>query len=603
VTARGGGVCPSEVVAWVAHAATDTHLTMRAESCWARGVRVVLAPDGGEPLAVEVGVGAGDAFRRVGELRLSPILDVDDYAQVDPRRRDAFEQLTAWVGSHAGEVSFGEEIVDVTPGRGPWWLIAALILVTACRVGRRARISDRLHALALFVGALTLRLALGMWGPLHVNGKGPLWIAAAATGGAQVASYGPGYPELFGPIARIASAPDVALFAANGVVSALVAPLAFGLARALGVSAPRAAFVAALLAVDPIAVRGATSEGYFAVIVALTLGASIAAVCAASAWGRGETARGVGWAVAAALLCAQAVRAHPVAWGPVALAPLVAIAADGSSRAPHRLVVVGAIYAIVATVVLAVDAHVALAVLTHVRAGDLHAPAYSASRIVWLIPLVVLAAVAKAKRPWLLLPAIASLSALLVTRPTYVQSAFWQASFDRLYVVVPLVAVVALASEALGRRARVAAVALLFAYTAACAPAALHTRTTEQLEYRWLRGELAAVPRGCRVVHVARVDKRELYLPTYAARNLVETDFVDVDAASTDDMSGDCAYYVHTSLCSSREGRSVCDAVERRFSFGAADRATFPPLPSSRELPYDASAVDVWIARVERVKP
>ncbi len=513
-----------------------------------------------------------------------------------------FEHLSAWVGSHAGEVSFGETIADVPPSRGAWWLLAALMVAVVTRRGRRADTKDRLYALALFSGALALRLVLGVWGPLHVNGKGPLWIAAAATGGGQVSFYGPGYPELFGPIARMSSSPDVALFAANGIVSALVAPLAFALARVLGVCVPRAAFAAALLLLDPVAIRGATTEGYFALIVALTVGASIAAVSATKAWGRGETVRGVGWAAAAAFLCVQAVRVHPVAWGPAALAPLVAVAVDSTTSAPRRLAFTAAVYAIVASAVLVADGRVVFAVLAHVRAADLHTPTYATKPLLWAMPLVALSVFARRKRPWLAVPAIASIAALLATRATYVQSAFWQASFDRTYIAVPIVAVVAIGAEALGRRARVAAVALLVAYVAACAPAALHARTTEQLEYRWLRGELAAIPRGCRVVHIARVDKRELYLPTYAARNLTEADFVNVDASGSEDVSG-CEYYVHTSLCTSREGAPVCNAFESRLSFGAADRATFPPLPSSRELPYDASEVDVWIARVERVKP
>ena len=319
-------------------------------------------------------------------------------------------------------------------------------------------------------------------------------------------------------------------------------------------------------------------------IAALALGASFAAASATKAWARGETARGVGWALVSALACAQAVRVHPAAWVPAALAPLVALAANG--RSSRRVAVTAAVYAIVATTVLAADGRALFAVLAHLDAGELHAPSFHAARLVWLLPLVALAVWTKPKNPWLLVPAAASVAALLVTRDTYLQSAMWQASFDRLYVAVPVVVAVAVASDALGARARMVAAAVSCGAVAGFTPIAFGARTTEQLEYRWLRGELAAVPRECRILHVERVDKRELYLP--------------IDGAAG---KGPCAYYVHSSLCASREGAPVCDATERRFVFGAADRATFPAVPSSRELPYDGAEVAVWIARVDAVEP
>jgi hypothetical protein len=578
--------CSPDVTAWVARAALDTHVAMRAASCWTDGARIELAPDGAEPLSVEIAEGPGDAFRRVAGLRFAPILEVDDFARIDPRRLEAFDLLVAWVTAHEHDVRLGAIVEATPPSRAPWSLIAAFALVVACGFGRRRSARDGLYALVLFAGALALRLLFGLWGPLHVNGKGPLWIAAAISDPSQVSFYGPGYAELFGPIARGAS--DVVLFAANGVVSALIAPLAFALARVLGVRAPRAAFAAALLALDPVAIRGATSEGYFAIIAALALGASIASVSATRAWARGETARGVGWAVACALLCTQAVRIHPAAWVPAALAPLAAIGIDEAIPVGRRISFVAAVAAIAASVVLVVDGRVVGAVLAHVAAGDLHRPAYSVARIVWVVPPLAIVAMTKPKRAWLVVPAVASVAALLVTRDTYVQSAFWQASFDRLYLAAPVVAVVGLVPDSFARGGgRALAAGALIAELAAYAPAALHAQTTEQLEYRWLRGELAAIPRGCRVDHVARVEKRELFLPTYSSRL----------------SSGVCAYYVHSSLCTSWEGAPVCEAAERGLVLGAADRATFAALPSSRELPYDAPEVEVWIARVDGVKP
>jgi len=579
----GDSPCPADVAAWVARASVDTHLAMRAVSCWSGGARIELAPWGPEPFEVEIAEGGGDAFRRVGPFRIAPILEIDDYANVDVQQRHAFDGFVAWIADHPADVRLAHMAEPAAPSIAPWSLVAALVLALASARRRARSGSDSVYALVLFAGALALRLALGLWGPLHVNGKGPLWIAAALSDPSQVAFYGPGYAEIFAPVVRGAS--DVVLFAANGFIAALAAPLAFALARVFRLSVPRAAIAAAIFAIDPVAVRGGTTEGYFAIIAALALGASVAAASATSAWSRGETARGVGWAIASALLCAQAMRIHPAAWIPAALAPLAAVAVDTPISVGRRVSFVAAVGAVAACVVLAIDGRVVVAVLAHVAAGDLHRPSYSVARLAWLVPPVAFVAVKRPRRGWLVIPAAAGVAALLVTRDTYVQSAFWQASFERLYLAVPVVSVVGLVPDALARRS--VAILTLAAEVAAGAPLALHARTTEQLEYRWLRGELAAIPRGCRVDHVARVDKRELFLPTYGPRV----------------APGACTYYVHSSLCSSREGAPACGAAEQRLVFGATDRATFPARPSSRELPYDASEVEVWIAHVDGVKP
>jgi hypothetical protein len=44
----------------------------------------------------------------------------------------------------------------------------------------------------VFIVALGLRCALGVWGPQHINGQGPSWIMAAADA-ARPARYGPGW--------------------------------------------------------------------------------------------------------------------------------------------------------------------------------------------------------------------------------------------------------------------------------------------------------------------------------------------------------------------------------------------------------------------------
>src|SRR5205807_6745046 len=79
-------------------------------------------------------------------------------------------------------------------------------------------------------------------------------------------------------------APDRALYATNALLSALVAPLAYVLARFAGIDARRARLPAVLLAAEPVSIRIAASESYFPGIVALCLAGAVCLLAAADAW-------------------------------------------------------------------------------------------------------------------------------------------------------------------------------------------------------------------------------------------------------------------------------------------------------------------------------
>src|SRR5262245_57957955 len=61
---------------------------------------------------------------------------------------------------------------------------------SARRGGRFMRETERWFLVVVTIGAAALRLMLGIWGPLHVNGQGPLWIRGALDPSA-LAGYGP----------------------------------------------------------------------------------------------------------------------------------------------------------------------------------------------------------------------------------------------------------------------------------------------------------------------------------------------------------------------------------------------------------------------------
>jgi hypothetical protein len=62
-----------------------------------------------------------------------------------------------------------------------------------------------------------------------------------------------------------------------------------------------------------------------------------------------------------------------------------------------------------------------------------------------------------------------------------------------------------------------------------------------------------------------------------------------------------CLYYVHSSLCSTADGRPECDAIERRLTLVPIARASFTAAREFETFSHDADTVETMIARVERV--
>src|SRR5262249_38558783 len=138
-----------------------------------------------------------------------------------------------------------------------WTMPASVALLLLALRGRRSQPRTRLLPVFVVTAiALVLRLALGTWGPLHVNGHGPRFGAGAARELPDIAAYGPGYGEIFAPIAALVpSSPDWAIFACNALLSALLPALALAIGGMTGVPASAALLAAVLLAIDPIAIR------------------------------------------------------------------------------------------------------------------------------------------------------------------------------------------------------------------------------------------------------------------------------------------------------------------------------------------------------------
>jgi hypothetical protein len=493
------------------------------------------------------------------------------------------------------------------PDVGAVWIVPASAgLLLAALWGRRSRpVTCLWPALAVAAVALTLRLALGPWGPLHVNGHGPRLVAGAVRDPADIAAYGPGYREIFAPIAALApSSPDWAIFACNALFSALVAPLAFAIGRMTGLAASAALVAALLLAIDPIAIRMGATEAYFAAIAFLCTAGSAALLVALREMEAGGRWRAAALLVAAGLLLSEAARIHPCAWVLMATVPFVLLAGDAGSWR-RRLLMALVAAAVSGGVLLFTSATALLDVLGNIRSGTVFRPPLpSPWPLVWIaLPAAVYAVLAP--RRWLALPAGISVAAMLLTRHAFNASWIWEHSYFRLYLTLPVISALACVPPSwLCRRwlAVPVATALVLAWISFGGPV-IAGRTTDQLEYRWVREQLLRLPPECRVVHLASAGRRILMLPTYVgpARTAVAMDLRHPRTIEAALSPAPCLYYVHSSLCSTAEGRPECEAIERRLTLVPIARASFAAARGPETFAYDSDTVETMIARVEHV--
>ena len=122
----------------------------------------------------------------------------------------------------------------------PWpFLLALAFLAAGLWTPKRVALPSLKHIatpFALFLGALLLRLGFGIWAPLHVNSQGPMWVEGAALLEFP-RMYGPGYAQFLHPVTLLwPQRPDLALFAGNVLVSALLPLLVLGVGKSLGLN-------------------------------------------------------------------------------------------------------------------------------------------------------------------------------------------------------------------------------------------------------------------------------------------------------------------------------------------------------------------------------
>lgn len=486
---------------------------------------------------------------------------------------------------------------------GPWLLGAALLcLVGALRRAPRPAAAEVGWPAGMVLAGALARYLWGLWGPLHVNGQGPLWIRGTldleALGG-----YGPGYFELFNWMVRSAGGmPDRTVFAANVLLSALSPALLYAVARLIGVARGGALAAALVLAAAPVNVYTAASETYQSALIALVLAVQVALALVGRAQARGDTLGRNLAVLAAGLLAAAAARIHPMAYLPLALSPLLVLLAARPDSWKSRLALTAASVAVIGAIALLTSGDV---ILTALRASPMteHVLGGMSRRdYQLLLALLAIAALLHRWLTWLPLFGIGSLALLLATEGSFNQHPLWRLWYQHLYVPGILLGAAPLLPRRLSPGWALPAGGAVAAALLASAWPYLGIPTTEQLEYRFLRDILRDMPPGCTLAAVSRSGRRVWEIPSYLIAGGGPGGSAQRSVRDASDLAavapGDCLVYVRSSLCSSDEGRALCDAVETGGQLERVAGHVFPAAPSYTDLPYDRSAVDVAVFRV-----
>jgi len=495
---------------------------------------------------------------------------------------------------------------------GPWLLLLAFAgaVVGLHRSGRPSR-TDLTMGGALVIMAAGLRITMGLWGPLHVNGQGPLWIRGALLP-SELDAYGPGYAELFAWVGRLGANADLAVFAGNCAFACAAPVLLFALARAAGL-APGVAFgVGALMAFDPVSVRIGATETYLVPIIALCLASQWLLLLAARALERNDRVAAGLLATAGALVATVAVRVHPAAYLPVALCPLIVLGAPTGRSWTERLGWSVAAAAIVGATVVATSGDVVVHALTLGRSMiQVSTNTITPKMLVLAAVLGVAAWLMRGSRaqsgPAVL--GVGSLLAMLATYHVYDQHPLWRASYERLYFGGIALGIAA----SLPRRAltpiRAAVGASLAALGLLVASwTGLQARTTDELEYDFLRRHLPSAPPGCVLASVSRVGNRIAELPDYLSAAYWQGGRPGLPLRAPEDLSSarashECIWYVRSSLCTTAAAREKCERIEALAPGELVARARLAARPSYLGFDYDRPEVRVEIRHIRGSRP
>lgn len=620
------GACPAEVDAAVGALGDATTGPVRPLACPGPGLVVLeVAPQGADPLRLEVRSGS-EGFVVAGALAISPVFD-GDWSTVDPAWRAAVDALAEALTREGGTLNrallgvetpvppgFLPEVAEAPagppPAELPWIALLGLGALVAGLAWTRPRLGRELRAMAPpVVAAVIVRLLLGAWAPLHPNGQGAMWLLSAWGKPELVSAYGPGFPELFTWIARAAAVPDTAVFVANGALGVTAVVAAFALLRALGFGPIPARVAAWILACEPFLVRFGPSESYYPAIVAGVLGAA-ACFAAATAPGddagprvREELPGRIAFLVAGCLFLAQVARVQPLAWPLVAVAPVAGLAHPGSIR--RSFVVSLGAGLVAAATVLGISWDAMMAVWERLSSlgaeGPIAEQTLQPPGLGFVVAAGLWVVAGRALGPRALRVVLATIPMIAMyaaTRGVFLESEEWAGIHRAAYLALPATLIVGSVARARWWGPLLGAV-LLVAGTDA-----LNHRTTEQLEYRWVREHLLELGEGARIAYVGRAGRRVMTLPEHLVPGWEcgTTSGMRVDAHTRLDHGldpGETRYYVRTSMCASEEARPICEAAERTADLVPIARTELPAVSTMRSLPYLDDPIEIVLFRVE----
>jgi hypothetical protein len=604
-----GGACADAIAGWASRCARTERIEISPSHC--PPGRLVVRVGGEAPTSVEIGPAGPGSFRRAGALGLSPIGEFADWSKEPEARQRGLDALEACVTKDPPALVASIE----RPGAAtsiPWLLLGAL---TAVALACAARLRERRLAWGTALGLVAAACAVWLFRWLllpgaffHQNGHGASWIAYALNDHRSFSSYGPGYAELFGWVARAGGdQPERAVFLAQSVIAALSIPCAFVVARGCGAGRPLAAALALVVALDPLSARLAQSESYFATFAGL---AFFAAAVLAQAGRRVRSLPFLAAVVAAGLITAQAARVHPLGW--VALALLPAVVACGLGRLRTRLIAAGVAGGGIATIVAITSGGAMLDVLRGSLGQQwlpLASPRISAA--LWVIGATLLAALVTRSRRGTLLGGLGALAviALLATNLVSSPSSAVARAYERPFWPV----LIGLAGAVLGRIAKrrlpERAVAAGVALTAA-AMAVLQFRSMTELPTDAREAQLAIewrrqLPEKTIVAYVARVDHHIFALPLSEGVTSARSFPIMLGDDPLPDLSqlGGTLHYYRSSVCASAQARERCDQLERSLRFEPIVEHELPALPSMRWNRYATDRVKVALFRRIRAQP
>lgn len=652
--------CFSAAKAWAASCASSQGIDVSPIHCSSQLASFRLGHEGAA-LDVEIRSDGANAFRQVGSYGLSPIGEFPDWSSAPLPIREAFDKLTTCVEAgmggegllhvlpgrarnDAGSRGLGAASSPLPePGdRGlvanrltknleavasflPRHLFGALVatLFVAIALLRRARpsrgIATSAALLALGIGTWTFRRFFIPSAFFHQNGHGSMWVDCALGGHC---SYGPGFRDAFGFAARIhLPTAEQGIFLANSLLAATGPISAWLIARAAGAPRIVAWAIALVLAMDPGLGRLAGSESYYGTVTWLFLWAS-ALLATGARLGGPRSASFLVAAGGAGFLIGQAVAIHPIAWIPSALVPLSVFVGPGALRRRMGFLLVGTFGS--GLVAFASAGRLVIEVYrsnqqwaTSLGGGFVERLLSLNAILVGIIALmgggIALYRLRRRHRPigpalrWGLRAAVLVLVVMIGELlnpvhhlPPWIQHAWWGAYLPSIIAAVAALVAIRRRHPLSARLAgaSILAVGIVFSATRWDRLLAL---PTDALEARFAMTWRELLPQGARILHLQRVGDRITTLPIFSTPmhdvRLVTFDAGSIDRAmSIATLPG--AYYHRSSLCSTDEGRALCETIERELKLEPVSVATLPALPSMPHMMYDADNVRVGLYRI-----